>query len=134
MIICSRKALFIAALTCFSLSLLKTAPVYTSELKTNALTGTSYTIFVYNSDIGSTSISFDEDLLFTLEAHDGVGLYLPIGTIFTAVYWAPNFDEKSDLVLMFIGVALADYIIGWGLSFPNYQLQGAFLFFGHADL
>ena len=134
MIICSRKALFIAALSCFSLSLLKTAPVYTSELKTNALTGTSYTIFVYNSDIGSTSISFDEDLLFTLEAHDGVGLYLPIGTIFTAVYWAPNFDEKSDLVLMFIGVALADYIIGWGLSFPNYQLQGAFLFFGHADL
>ena len=134
MIICSRKALFIAALTCFSLSLLKTAPVYTSELKTNALTGTSYTIFVYNSDIGSTSISFGRDLLFSLEAHDGVGLYLPIGTIFTAVYWAPNFDETSDLVLMFIGVALADYIIGWGLSFPNYQLQGAFLFFGHAEL
>ena len=134
MIICRRKALVIVALTCFFLSLLKTAPGYTSVLKTSALTGSSYTIFVYNSDIGSTIISFDEDLLFTLEAHDGVGLYLPIGTIFTAVYWAPNFDEKSDLILMFNGVALADYIIGWGLSFPNYQLQGAFLFFGHADL
>ncbi len=134
MIICNRKVLVIAALTCFFLSLLRAAPGYTVELKPNALTGSSYTIFVYNSDIGSTSISFDEDLLFTLEAHEGVGVYLPIGTVFTAFYWAPNFDETSDLVLMFNGLALADYIIGWGLSFPNYQLQGAFLFFGHADL
>ena len=134
MIICSRKALFIAALTCFSLSLLMTPPGYTSELKTNALTGSSYTIFVYNSEIGSTSISFGGDLLFSLEAHEGVGLYLPIGTIFIAGYWAPNFDEESDLFLIFNGVALADFIMGWVLGFPTYQLQGAFFFFGHADL
>jgi hypothetical protein len=122
------------ALTCFFLSLLRATPGYTNELKTNALTGSSYTIFVYNSEIGSTSISFDEDLLFTLAAHEGVGLYVPIGTVFIAGYWAPNFDETSDLFLLFNGFALADYIIGWGLSFPNYQLQGAFFFFGHADL
>ena len=134
MILCNRKVLVIAAITCFLLSVLRPAPSYTSELKPNALTGSTYTIFVYNSEIGSTSISFNEDLLFSLEAHEGVGLYLPIGTVFTAFYWVPNFDETSDLFLIFNGVALADFIIGWGLSFPNYQIQSAFLFFGHADL
>ena len=133
MIICNRKVLVLTIITCFFLTVVSTRS-HGSELKTNALTGSSYTIFIYNSEIGSTSISFDEDLLFTLEAHEGVGLYLPIATVFIAGYWAPNFDEESDLFLLFNGVALADFILGWGLSFPNYRLQGAFLFFGHADL
>jgi len=105
-----------------------------SELKTNALSGSTYTIFIYNSEIGSTSLSFGDDFLFTLAAHEGVGLYLPIGTIFIAGYWAPNIDKESDIFLIFNGVALADFIIGWGLSFPNFQFQGAFLFFGHAEI
>ena len=133
MIICNRKVLVLTIITCFFLTVVSTRS-HGSELKTNALTGSSYTIFIYNSEIGSTSISFDEDLLFTLEAHEGVGLYLPIGAVFVAGYWAPNFDGESDLFLLFNGVALADFILGWGLSFPNYHLQGAFLFFGHADL
>jgi len=133
MFICNRKIFTLTIIACFFLTVVGTRS-HGSELKTNALTGSTYTIFIYNSEIGSTSISFDEDLLFNLEAHEGVGLYLPIGTVFIAGYWAPNFDEKSDLFLIFNGVALADFIIGWGLSFPNYQFQEAFLFFGHADL
>lgn len=133
MIICNRKVFVLTIIACFFLTVVGTRS-HGSELKTNALSGSTYTIFIYNSEIGSTSISFDEDLLFTLEAHEGVGLYLPIGTIFIAGYWAPNFDEESDLFLIFNGVALADFIIGWGLSFPNFQLQGAFLFFGHAEI
>ena len=134
MITCNRRALIPAALTCFFLSVVITAPGYTSEIKATALKGSTYTIFIYNSEIGSTSISFGEDLLFTLEAHEGVGFYLPIGSIFTALYWAPNFDEENDLFLIFNGLALADFIAGWGFSFPNYQIQSAFLFFGHAEI
>lgn len=133
MITCKQKVCILTIIACFILTVVSTKS-HGSELKTNALMGSSYTIFIYNSEIGSTSISFGEDLLFSLEAHEGVGLYLPIGSIFTAGYWAPNFDEESDLILIFNGVALGDFIIGWGLSFPNYQLQRAFLFVGHADL
>ena len=131
--ICNREVLVFAAIACFFLSVLSPTSD-ASEIKTTALTGSSYTIFIYNSEIGSSSISFGDDLLFTLAAHEGVGFYLPIGTLFTALYWAPNFDEESDLFLIFNGVALADFIVGWGLSFPDYQIQRAFLFIGHAEI
>ena len=134
MIICNRKVFVLTIIACFFLTVVGTTRSHGSELTTNALSGSTYTIFVYNSDIGSSSISFDEDLLFTLEVYEGVGLYMPIGTVFIAGYWAPNFDEESDLFLLFNGVALADFIIGWGLSFPDFQLRGAFLFFGHAEI
>ena len=66
-------------------------------------------------------------------AHEGVGVYLPAGNIFTAVYWAPKTQEQQDLFLIFNGLVVGDFIMGWGLSLPNYQLTNAFLFFGYAD-
>ena len=127
-----RKKLFLAVIVCFLLSF-TSAKSSAIELKTNALMGTTYTIYLFNTQGGSTSISFENDLLFTVGAHEGVGVYLPVGGIFGAVYWAPKTQEQQDLFLIFNGIVLGDFIMGWGLSLPNYQLTNALLFFGYAE-
>ena len=132
MILRNRKNLFLALIICFFLSF-SSAKSFAIELKTNALMGITYTIYLFNTQGGSTSISFENDLLFTVGAHEGVGAYLPIGTIFAAVYWAPKTQEEQDLFLIFNGFVLGNLIMGWGLSLPNYQLTNAFLFFGYAE-
>lgn len=103
---------------------------YTYEIKPNALIGMKYTIYLYNSEIGSTGISFEENLSLIVDAYDGFGIYLPIGTLFTAFYWAPNYNKEKDLLLIFNGAVLADFIYGWGLFLPNYSFTSIFLFFG----
>lgn len=106
---------------------------HTYEIKPDALKGMEYTIYLYNSDIGSTRISFGENLSLIVEAYDGFGLYMPIGAFFTAFYWAPNYNKEKDLFLIFNGVALSDFISGWGLFLPNYTLTSLFLFFGNVE-
>ena len=132
MLLSNRKIVLLAAILCFFLSF-SSAKSFAIEIKTNALTGTTYTIYLFNTQGGSTSISFENDLLFTVDAHEGVGMYLPVGGIFAAVYWAPKTQEEEDLFLIFNGAVLGNYIMGWGLSLPNYQLTNAFLFFGYAE-
>jgi hypothetical protein len=127
-----RKTFVLGMLACF-VFLSTVGSGYATDLRPNALMGSTYTIFLFNTDIGSTNISFENDLLFSVAAHKGVGMYLPIGGIFAAFYWAPNYKFERDLLLIFNGVALADFIVGWGLTFPNYQPAGLFLFFGHAE-
>ena len=133
MVTCKRKIIILLGISYLCFSSL-TAKAYGSEFTTTALTGSTYTIFLYNTETGSTSIAFEEDFLFTVEAHEGVGLYLSFGSIFIAVYWAPNTQDKRDLFLLFNGLVFGDFIMGWGLSLPNYQLTNAFLFFGHAKI
>ena len=128
----NRKIVFLALIICFLLSFW-TIKSFGIELKPKALTGSTYTIYLFNTQGGSTSLSFENDLLFTVGAHDGVGVYLPLGGIFAAVYWAPKTQEEQDLFLLFNGLVYGDFILGWGLSLPNYQLTNAFLFFGYAD-
>lgn len=103
---------------------------YTYEIKPAALMGMKYTIYLYNADLGSTGISFEENLSLIVDAYDGFGIYLPIGTLFTAFYWAPNYNKEKDLLLIFNGAVLSDFICGWGLFLPNYSLTSLFLFFG----
>jgi len=93
--------------------------------------GARYDIFLYNSDVGSTVISFEENMSLVIDAYDGFGLYLPIGPIFLGLYWAPNYHDEDDLILFFDGLVLADFIFGWGLALPNYTYKGIFLFFGY---
>ena len=132
MLLRDRKKLLLAIIVCFFLSF-SSAKSFAIELQPKALTGTTYTIYLFNTQGGSTSISFENDLLFTVGAHEGVGVYLPAGGIFAAVYWAPKTQEKQDLFLIFNGLVVGDFIMGWGLSLPNYQLSNAFLFFGYAE-
>jgi hypothetical protein len=103
---------------------------HTYEIKPDALMGMKYNIYLYNADIGSTSISFDENFSLIVSAYDGFGIYLPIGSIFSAFYWAPNYNKEKDLLLIFNGAVFADFISGWGLFLPNYNLTSLFLFFG----
>ena len=129
-----KKVLTLGALTCSLLLLSPSSAAFASEVGPNALTGSQYTIFLYNTLISSTTISFGEDLLFTAEAYEGVGLYFSIGTIFTSFYWAPNTENRRDLFMLFNGLVLGDFIMGWGLSVPQNQLATLFLFFGHAEI
>ena len=124
--------MYLAVIVCFLLSF-TSAKSFAIELKTNALTGITYTIYLFNTQGGSTTLSFENDLLLTVGAHEGVGVYLPAGSIFAAVYWAPKTQEQQDLFLILNGLVLGDVIMGWGLSLPNYQLTNAFLFFGYAE-
>jgi hypothetical protein len=103
---------------------------YTHDIKPETLMGMKYAIYLYNADVGSTGISFEENLSLIVDAYDGFGIYLPIGTFFTAFYWAPNYNKEKDLLLIFNGAVLADFIYGWGLFLPNYSLTSIFLFFG----
>jgi hypothetical protein len=132
MLLRDRKKLFLAVIVCFLLSF-TSAKSFAIELKTNALTGITYTIYLFNAQGGSTTLSFENDLLLTVGAHEGVGIYLPAGSIFAAVYWAPKTQEQQDLFLILNGLVLGDFIMGWGFSLPNYQLTNAFLFFGYAE-
>ena len=129
-----KKVFTLGALACFMLVLSSSSAAFASEVRPNALAGSQYTIFLYNTVIGSTSISFEEDLLFNVEAHAGVGLYLSFGSIFGAAYWAPNTEDRRDLFMLFSGFALGDFIMGWGVSVPQNQPVTFFLFFGHAEV
>jgi hypothetical protein len=128
-----KKLLVLGALSCSLLVLSPSSAACASEVRPNSLAGSQYTIFLYNTVTGSTSISFGEDLLFNVEAHEGVGFYLSFGSIFGAVYWAPNTEDRRDLFMLFNGFALGDFIMGWGLSVPQNQPATLFLFFGHAE-
>lgn len=126
-----RKIVVPAAALCFFLALAAVS-AHAREIKPTAIPGMEYTIYLYNAEIGSMNISFADNLSFMVDTYDGFGLYLPIGSLFTAFYWAPNYVKGKDLLLVFNGVAVADFISGWGLALPNYNLTGVFLFLGMA--
>jgi hypothetical protein len=107
--------------------------VHAYEIKPDALMGMKFTIYLYNADIGSTGISFGENLSLIVDAYDGFGIYLPIGSLFSAFYWAPKYTTNDDLLLIFNGAVLADFISGWGFALPNYKLTSLFLFFGTVE-
>lgn len=98
----------------------------------NSFAGTQYNIYLYNSDIASATMSFEANLSMFIDAYDGFGYYLPLGTAFVASYWSPNYNDTKDLFLLMSGMVFADYIWGWGLFFPNYRLTSAFFFSGYA--
>ena len=128
-----KKVSILGALFCSLLVLFSSSAAFASEVRPYALTGSQYTIFLYNTVIGSTIISFEEDLLFNVEAYEGVGLYLSCGSIFGAVYWAPNNENRRDLFMLFNGFSLGDFIMGWGISLPQNQPATFFLFLGHLE-
>jgi len=125
-----RKIPVLAALLCFCLTM-ATVPGHASEIQPTAIKGMQYTIFFYNLEIGSTNISFEENMSFMVEAYNGFGLYLPLGTLFTSFYWAPNVLDQYDRLLLFNGVVLADFIGGWGIDFNASNL---FFFLGYEAL
>jgi len=125
-----RKRLVLAAMLCFFLTV-ATATCHAGEIQPTALTGMQYTIFLYNLEIGATNISFEENMSFMVEAYNGFGLYLPIGTLFTAFYWAPNVLDEYDRLLLFNGVVIADFIGGWGIDVNASTL---FFFLGYEAL
>jgi len=98
----------------------------------NSFAGMQYNIYLYNTDVASANMSFEANLSLFIDAYDGFGFYLPLGTAFMASYWSPNYNDTKDLFLLMSGRVFADYIWGWGLFFPNYQLTSMFFFSGYA--
>jgi hypothetical protein len=103
-----------------------------SQTEANSFAGMRYNIYLYNSDIASANLSFEANLSVFIDAYNGFGFYLPMGTVFAASYWSPNYNKTKDLFLLMSGMVAADYIWGWGLSFPDYRLNGMFFFSGYA--
>jgi len=99
----------------------------------NSFTGMKYNIYLYNTEEASTTMSFEENMSLVIDVYDGFGLYLPIGNMFIALYWSPNYSDKNDLFLIFNGMVISDFIAGWGLALPNYQFTGIFFFFGYEE-
>ena len=125
-----RKILVLAAMLCFVLTVVA-GTSHASEIEPNAITGMQHTIFCYNLEIGSTNISFEENMSFMVEAYNGFGIYLPLGTMFTAFYWAPNVLDQYDRLLLFNGVVLGDFIAGWGI---DVNASNLFFFLGYEAL
>lgn len=98
----------------------------------NSFAGMQYNIYLYNTDVASANMSFEANLSIFIDAYDGFGYYVPLGTTFVASYWSPNYNKTNDLFLLMNGVVLADYIWGWGFTFPNYRFASIFFFSGYA--
>jgi hypothetical protein len=103
---------------------------HAGEIQPTAITGTKYAIYLFNAEVGSMEVSFEENFSFMVDTYDGFGLYLPIGSLFTAFYWAPNYDREKDLLLIFNGLVVGDFIGGWGIALPNFNPSTIFLFLG----
>ena len=108
-------------------------PVYADHSFGNTYVGKKYSIYLYNTSVGSTTISFEENRSLSIDSYDGFGIYLPTGDQFTALYWAPNYHEEDDLLMIFRGKVVADFIEGWGVVLPSYQFTGIFFFFGYEE-
>jgi hypothetical protein len=128
-----RNTLFKETIICTTLLLLCVLPRLASAQRDlgNEFAGRQYTIYLYNTDEGKAIMSFEENMSLTIDVYDGFGLYTPLGTLFIASYWAPNYRNKNDLLLIFNGGVISDFIWGWGLALPGFQLTGIFFFFGY---
>lgn len=115
----------------FLLLILITTTAHADYSVGNTFAGMQYTIYL--TKIGSTAISFEENMSLMIDLYDGFGLYLPIGNLFIALYWAPNYHDNHDLLLILNGGVVSDFIGGWGLVLPDYQFTGIFLFFGYEE-
>ena len=101
----------------------------------NPLIGRKFNTYIYATyaDESSTDISFEENMVLLIDIYDGFGLYLPIASLFTAIYWAPDYHNKKDLFLFISGSTVSDIIAGGGIALRDYQYYGAFLLFGYAE-
>jgi len=101
------------------------------QAEANNFAGMKYTIYMYNTEETSATMSFEANLSMFIDAYDGFGIYLPVGQTFTAAYWAPNYKNTNDLFLLVTGVVASDFIGGWAFTFYNYRLTGMFLYSGY---
>jgi len=97
--------------------------------------GREYNTYIYATyaEDSSTTITFEENLALLIGTYDGFGLYLPIANLFVAVFWAPDYSNKKDLLLILNGVAISDFIAGGGIALRDYQYYGLFLFSGYSE-
>ena len=117
----------------FLLVILTAIPVRAEHNFGNTFTGKRYSVYLYNTEESSTSISFEENMSLVIDVYDGFGLYLPIANLFTALYWSPNYKDEDDLLLIFNGIVVSAFIEGWGSVLHNYKLTGIMLFFGYEE-
>jgi len=117
----------------FLLLILMPTTVLADYSPKNTFVGMKYTIYLYNTEEASTTISFRENMSLLIDAYDGFGLYLPINNIFIALYWVPNYHDNDDLFMIVNGVVVSEFIVGWGVTLPNYRFKSIFLFFGYEE-
>ena len=117
----------------FLLAMLTALPVHADHNFGNTFVGKKYSVYLYNTEEGSASISFEENMSLVIDVYDGFGLYLPLANLFMAIYWSPNYHEEDDLLLIFNGMVVSDFIEGWGLVLHNYKFTGILLFFGYEE-
>lgn len=117
----------------FLLVVIIALPVHAEHNFGNSFVGKKYSVYLYNTEEGSASLSFKENMSLMIDVYDGFGLYLPLANLFTALYWSPNYHEEDDLLLIFNGMVVSDFIQGWGLVLPNYKFTGILLFFGYEE-
>jgi hypothetical protein len=100
----------------------------------NFFTGSQYKIFLYGGSIDTTTItlSFEDNYKLLLDVFDGVGLYVPAGRSFAAVFSTPNYKTTGKtLLLVLSGTAVGDFILGTGIAVLDFSLRGGVLFAGY---
>jgi hypothetical protein len=97
--------------------------------------GRTFKTFIYSGLVAepSTMITFEPNGTLLMDLYDGMGLYLALGSTFTGVYWAPDFDEKDDLLLVISGAVITDFLGGIGIAFTEYQFSEIFFYVGYAE-
>jgi len=99
------------------------------------IVGNRFKVFIYSDSVddASMTITFNSNLTLLIDAYDGFGVYVPMGTMFAGAFWAPNFYETEDLVLLTTGVVVSDFLSGMGIAFRDQEFYELFFFSGYAD-
>jgi hypothetical protein len=110
------------------------SPASLAQEAPNFFTGSQYKIFLYGGgiDTPAVTLSFDDSYKLLIDAFDGVGVYLPAGRSFAAVFSTPEYKTTGKtLLLMFSGTVVGDFIVGAGVAALDFALQGSVIFAGY---
>ena len=102
----------------------------------DGVSGRKFRTFIYSDLVAesTTVMSFETNGNLLIDVYKGFGLYLPLGSMLTGVFSAPNFNEnQEDLILVIAGIVITDFLYGTGLAFTDNTFREIFFFSGYAE-
>lgn len=103
----------------------------------SSVVGKKYKVFIYapNAKTSESTLTFHEDAYLEFSAFEGFGLYSTLEGFFIGSYWAPDYYEQNDLIIIFSGLTFDPYILITGFLLVNINISTLTPWFcvGHAQ-
>ena len=116
-----KRSIFLLIISYFSIINLPAV----EAVSISSVVGKKYKIFIYApySNTSVSTVTFNEDSFLEFSAYEGTGSYFALGGFFTGVYWAPDYYEKSDLILILSGFVIDPYLLAAGVVIINADIS-----------